>query len=227
MTAKVSKAEKIAIVNNALDRVFTGSYTQGISESTIADAIAYAIKTRVNWDEVRKQYHVGRIAASMQYAAHSNRRFEDDAARIAFDRSHARAAYEKKGNPKKNPGHDDTRRSPAEERAYGASRVALTALMKKYGIKSPSSQGGDRTGDGEDAAKRMSVDGLVAPKFKVETSLELAAWCKAHASQGYDFFLKNKSHPAVASELGAALMGAFADHIETIKAIIGKFEPAK
>ena len=124
----------------------------------------------------------------------------------------------KTGNPKHNPTHGDDVRSIAEEKAYGAARGYLTACLKRWGLQTTATQGGDRTKD----AKSMDTEKLVSPKFKVTDAVELMAWSKAHASQGYDFFLLNKAHPALQDDVSAQLMGAFADHLDAIKAIIAK-----
>lgn len=111
----------------------------------------------------------------------------------------------------------DDMRTAEQEKAYGAARVWFTAFKQRHGLETK----GRRENPEGDKSKLMDTEKLVSPKFKVSTSLELAAFCQAHAAQGYSFFLLNKAHPAVSSEVGAKLMGAYADLVATIKEITG------
>lgn len=114
---------------------------------------------------------------------------------------------------------DDVRSVP-EEKACGAARVFLSGRLKAWGLKTSEGRGGDRTGDDDS----MDVEKLKTPgKPKVETTIELAAYCQAFAKSGYDLFLLNKTHSAVTSKHGSELMGAFADFSALIAEINAKF----
>lgn len=114
---------------------------------------------------------------------------------------------------------DDVRSVP-EEKACGAARVFLSGRLKAWGVKTAEARGGNR----HDDATNMDVEKLKTPgKPKVETTIELAAYCQAFAKSGYDLFLLNKAHSAVTSKHGSELMGAFADFAATIAEINAKF----
>ena len=162
-----------------------------------------------NQDEPRKALIVGRIMYALNYTQEK-----------------ALIALGKKGFSSKSE-NGDTTRTEIEEKAYGAARVYLSARLKEWGLVTTSSQGGNRV-PVAGAEKPMDTEKLKsAPKFKVNNILELAAFCEAHASQGYDFFLLNRAHEAVTDECGSELMAAFADHLDTIKEIIAKHNVPK
>lgn len=125
----------------------------------------------------------------------------------------------KTGNPKHNPVHGDDVRTIEQEKAYGAARGYLTACLKRWGLQTTATQGGDRTSNKD----TLVTEKLVTPgKPKVETVAELSAYAMAYAKSGYDLFLLNKGHKAVTSNHGSELMGAFADFVATIAEINAK-----
>lgn len=181
---------------SANDALFAAAVSTAKSDDVLKDAF---LKAGGNQDEPKRIVLSARISHSLKVS-----------------REQALLILAKTGNPKHNPTHADDVRSIAEEKAYGAARGYLTACLKRWGLQTTSTQGGDRTKDD----KSMDTEKLVAPKFKVTTGVELMAWAQAHASQGYDFFLLNKAHDALKGDVAAQLMGAFADHLDTIKGII-------
>lgn len=134
-------------------------------------------------------------------------------------REHALIVMGKKGRGK----HADTEqlgddvRTVEEEKACGAARTFLSGRLKAWGLKTSEGRGGDRKGDD----KPMTKEKVTSPRWNVTDNVELYAWAKSHANEGYSFLLVNKDHPAVADDdISARIMGAFADHLDNIKAII-------
>jgi hypothetical protein len=201
---KAPKAPKNAPVVSPLDTLFNASF--GLAKSDDELRLAF-VAAGGNQDAPRKALISGRMA----YA-------------LAYTREKALLAIDKKGNPKHVPSPSDDQRTVAEEKAYGAARVFLSARLKAWGIKSASTQGGDRTSSGPD--KSMDTEKLKMPgKPKIESETDLGAYALAFAKSGYDLFLLNKEHAAVKTALGSELMGAFSDFADEIREIVKEFAP--
>lgn len=115
----------------------------------------------------------------------------------------------------------DNHRTEKQEKAYTAARVWFTTFKARWGLSKPKA-----SPEKDDDTSDMDVSKLkAAPKQKVSDVAQLAAYCVADASRDYDFFLLNKGHVAIASELGAELMGAYADMLNTVKEIVAKHAP--
>lgn len=111
----------------------------------------------------------------------------------------------------------DNHRTHKQELAYTAARVWLVSFKSRWGFTAPKAKS-DKEDKGEmDTSKLKS-----APKQQVSDEAQLAAFCVADASRDYDFFLLNKGHVALAGEMGAELMGAYADMLATVKEITAK-----
>lgn len=186
-------------VLTALDLLFAAVVSTAKSDDALKAAF---IAAGGNQDEPKRIVLVARMTHSLKCS-----------------REAALLSLGKTGNPKHNPNVADDVRSIPEEKAYGAARGYLTACLKRWGLQTTSTQGGDRTKADD---KAMDTEKLVAPKFKVTDAVELMTWAKAHAAQGYNFFLLNKGHKAMQDDVSAKLMGAFADHLDAVKAIFAE-----
>lgn len=191
-----------------LDVLFDASVNAAKSDDALKAAF---IAAGGDQDEPKKVLMSGRISHSLKVT-------REEALRVMN-----RTGRGKKPDNKDVDAHDlgDDVRTTREEKACGAARVFLSGRLKSWGLKTSENRGGDRTKD-DDA---MSTDKLkMAPKPKVTDDIELGAYCLAFAQQGYSFFLLNKEHPAVKSDIGAELMGAFADLLDSVKETVASYK---
>lgn len=140
---------------------------------------------------------------------------------LGLTREGALLVMGKQGRGKRSPTENlsDKFRTVEEEKACGAARGFLSARLKAWGIKTSSTQGGDRTVD-DDTCDATPFEKLKKPK--VETAIEFGAFMLAHVGALYDFCQVNKAHPALASDGAANIMGALADCLDVIKAAQSK-----
>jgi hypothetical protein len=103
---------------NALNHVFVTARNQGESDFLAIDAVIAAGGLQ---DVVRREYILGRLAASLD-----------------MDHANAEQVLDMKGANSKS----DERRTESQEKAYGASRTAWSALIKKAGLVSTDKRGG-------------------------------------------------------------------------------------
>jgi hypothetical protein len=191
---KISRGQKALV-----QQVFNAAYQVGEIDSVLRAAV---IAAGFNQENVRNMAIAGRVAQSLK--------INQDKALIVLGKT---------GNPKHKIDVADDVRTIAEEKAYGAARVWWSARLKAWDLKTTATTGGDRT-KGDEDADAMDTEKLVLPKkVKVETAVELGAFLLANAQSLYDFFLLNRTHPAVTSDQGSELMGACADFLDAIKTI--------
>ncbi len=189
---------------NLMDALYEASYGAAKSDETLRLAFVAA---GGNHDDPKRVLMSARVAFSLN-----------------ISREAALVVLGKKGNPKLKADAGDDVRTISEEKACGAARAFLSARLKAWGIKTTEARGGDRSKDSTSAA--MNTEKLVTPgKPKIETPVDLGAYALAFAKSGYDLFLLNKEHSAVKSDMGAELMGAFADFAEEIREIVKQFAP--
>ncbi len=188
----------------ALQAIFNASVSIVDAERALLAAIKLAKGEEE--DDIKRMVYAGRISKTLNYT--------QEKSLLCMGK-----------RVQKTKGHkgDNETRSWKEEQVYGAARVWFTTFKTRYGLSK-----GVTRGQAATPKNAMNTEKLKpAPKPVVTTSLELAAYCEALSSRGYDFFLLNKSHSAVMSTMGSELMGAFADHLAQVKEIITKHTPKK
>jgi hypothetical protein len=222
-SADANKA-RIAELEAALANATVAPVTSNIANNShLIETVFTASRDIANGEQV--------LVKAMRAAGSEQKPVRDAAimgrmcAMTGWTREHVIILLGRTGNPKKTPVHADDVRSPDQERAYGAARVWLVGFMKRHELVTTSEQGGARD---KGVDQTMSTEKLVQPgKPKVETADDLGAYCMARAKADYDFFLLNKAHKVVMTDMGADLMGAFADHLELIRSIVKAHEGAK
>jgi len=199
--ASKEQANKLAAQANANDALYAATYGNAKSDATMCEAFIAA-----GGDQAGPKHIL--MSARVAFA-------------LGVTREAALRVMAKKGNPGKRTDVGDDTRTTEEEKACGAARTFLSGRLKAWGIKTTETRGGDR--DSDKRANTMDTEKLVLPKKPVvQTSVELSAYALAYAKAGYDFFLLNKAHKAVASGAGPELMGLFADFVASIEDVINE-----
>lgn len=143
-TPRESKAAAAARVTASLPVLEQAGFDYSASRATTIATLRAAVgNTMVITDPAKRAFYVGTLRAIL--------RVDHDAASRVLD---ARGAT---GTGKLKDG--ERRRTPAEEKAYGAARSRLTSLLAEAGIKTNDARGGARKPKAPAPAKEADASG--------------------------------------------------------------------
>jgi hypothetical protein len=183
----------LAATAATLASVAVAAFNEGLSRGQVIEAVRVAIgnsRSEKRFADVRARYIIGRMAARINSNAEPKLRIAG--AEVAFNSVGATTAKVAKGK---------RRRSPEEQAAYDAARVAWSSILKDAGIKSRDKRGGgsDKHKNKRGAthkvtkkAKGANDNRQVAPKLS--DANKIAAFLQQQAAMLLAFNNKNAKH---------------------------------
>ena len=170
--------------------VFNAVYATGAVDAKIVAAIQAA--GGAGQDDVKRMVYAARISVTLKVT--------QEAALIILG---------KKGENAKD---GDNRRTPAEEKAYGAARTWFTGFLQRNGLVTKEARGGDRS-----SSNATNTEGIKFPSIKVASSPELSQFMLATSTMLEALFAKNATHPAFATKQAEMFKATIVDFVAGVK----------